>query len=853
MRIFNWMGNVAGASTPDVEDVVLVPRRTGLEGRTFLSGGLQGAATQRPTGRRGPLLSGPRRPHLLSARRITLAAAWVVTGMLVAVCLPATPALATEGSCPNEARRAEQSSTYLPNCRAYEQVTPVAKNSGEPQARYESTTDQPEPVRGVLSALDGERIAWDTEYPGLAEPASTGLDYLSTRGAGGWNTEELVPAESPDNGLACPENPGIVGWSRNFTKGVLQDGQSGAHECDGRPEPALKEADGTPIAEPEGVHNLFLRDNESPSYQLVDAMPTTAPYFTSNASFLAGSAHLDHVAFEEEGHGYAYVWSEGQTPAVRLVTVSPGGTAVEGIVAGSTRNAVGFIPHSIADYRHVVSADGSRIFFEAAGKLYVRENAGEEQSEIASGSTAVDGEQCTEPEKACTIQLDLPEEGAAGSGEGGKWLGANAEGTEVFFTDDASAGLTKSTQAGSGVNLYEYELPSAADTPGTLIDLTPAANAEVLGISGISEDGSYVYFVADAALPNSGKNSEKAEAQAGHPNLYLAHEGAAQFIATLTADDECDWTSNTGCYPRPHSNPGETGSTARVSGNGLYVGFNSARQLTTYANEGADEIYLYEAAGNSIACVSCNPTGPPSAGGAALKWPTTIDRSGNILRNTYPQRNVSESGQVFFDTSEALLPNEDTNGVRDVYEWQPNGTGGCEVAGGCLSLISSGTSTAPSYFLDASTSGSDVFLATAQKLVGWDTDSAYDIYDAREYGGFPEPPVAPPPCEGEECKAAASPTSVFQAPASVAFHGAGNVKPPTPQPAKKQESKTKHLTRHQEVRRALHRCKHRFAHNKHRRHRCKRHARKRYGAKTKGARAHRHHHRQGSRNHGGAK
>ena len=57
------------------------------------------------------------------------------------------------------------------------------------------------------------------------------------------------------------------------------------------------------------------------------------------------------------------------------------------------------------------------------------------------------------------------------------------------------------------------------------------------------------------------------------------------------------------------------------------------------------------------------------------------------LKNTYPQRYVSDNGQVFFTSPEVLLP-ADTNAEPDVYEYE----------GGELYLISSGKSSVPAFF-----------------------------------------------------------------------------------------------------------------------------------------------------------
>jgi hypothetical protein len=837
------------------------------------------------------------------ARRNASIVGWVAV-LLSAACLPVSSALAVEGSCANEARRTEQSSTQLPNCRAYEQVTPVAKDSGEPKAVEVGLHERPpfEPIAGARAAVDGERMAWVSEYalPGLVGPSTTGVDYLSTRGSEGWSSEATVPPQSPQNGLLCPLLDGIVGWSSDLTDGILHDVLNGGDTQEqgrgefqgqgfgcGHPEPALKEVDGTEIKEPQGFQNLFVRDSETRSYRLVNVTPNTAPkptprkgvefqhYFPPN--FLAGSAELNHVVFEDElplaeeaehlteqgralteleeackeepksracweGHDDLYVWSEVQQPAVRLVTLRPDGKPVEGALAGSTRNAQTeepanrFVPSNIAGYRHAVSADGSRIFFEAEGNLYVRENGGQPQSALASGSTAVNGQQCAEPEKACTVELDASQ-GGSGTG-GGKWLASSVDGARAFFIDESELTSTSTATAGKP-DLYEYD--SEAEEGRHLTDLTvdTAEPADVLGVSGASDDGSDVYFVADGVLPGSGENSQKATAQPGQPNLYVSREGATAFIATLSGEDLCDWTSNTGCNLAEPNIPGSTGLTARVSGNGQYLAFNSVSRLTGYDDVGpvcaplfesggftgkyvsgsCEEIFLYEAGGSHLACVSCNPEPnvAPSAQGAAIDWPARPNTDAEIT-DDYPQRNVSETGQVFFETSEPLLPQQDTNGLRDVYEYER----------GALHLISSGTSSAPSYFLDATPSGSDVFFTTAQKLLPRDTESTYNIYDARVDGGFLEPPSPAPPCESE-CRGSAGTSPVFSAPSSTTFTGSDNI--PKAKTSTKPKPRTAKQKREAKLRRELRGCTKRYPHNEHKRAQCERLARRSFSQK----------------------
>jgi hypothetical protein len=119
---------------------------------------------------------------------------------------------------------------------------------------------------------------------------------------------------------------------------------------------------------------------------------------------------------------------------------------------------------------------------------------------------------------------------------------------------------------------------------------------------------------------------------------------------------------------------------------------------------------------------------------------------------------------------------------RDVYEWE----------NGVVYLISSGKSPRDSYFLDNSENGNDVFFATTEGLVPGDTDGGYDVYDARVPYPGDTPPAAAVPCEGAVCQGPPNVPSPLTPPASATFSGLGN--PPSEEttlpPAKKVTTKT---------------------------------------------------------------
>jgi hypothetical protein len=198
---------------------------------------------------------------------------------------------------------------------------------------------------------------------------------------------------------------------------------------------------------------------------------------------------------------------------------------------------------------------------------------------------------------------------------------------------------------------------------------------------------------------------------------------------------------------------------------------------------------------------------------------------------------------LFFNSPVALVPH-DTNGLEDVYQYEPagsGGAGGCASAsstfnahtGGCVDLISSGQSAFESAFMDASENGNDVFFLTSDRLTAADIDTGYDVWDAHVCSASSPckvRPVSPPPCSEESCKGAATPQpELFGAPPSATFSGAGNV---SPAPA----VASKPLTRLQKLSKALASCRKRYRHSKKRLAVCERTAHKHYGYAPKRAR-----------------
>jgi hypothetical protein len=694
----------------------------------------------------------------------------------------------TGETCPNAQYRVGYAA-LLPECRAYEQVTSAAV---EPhfetffsEARNIVNEGEPPPGRGygVMASTDGNRIAFDA---GTAPPGAVSYSesVFSIRGPHGWSTMSPVPPQSTSYGVLCMAS--VIWYSVDITRGVALDNYQ-YPECSSN-ETLLP-------GEPSGVQNVLVQNLDERSYRLVNVTPSGVR--PADAWFQGASDDLSHLVFEEPAKLTAnapegddlYEWVEGH---VHLVTVLPDDSPVVGRLANSSAPQLfGVAVATPQTFTHAVSSDGGRVFFYANGNLYVRVHADREQSSLDGTG------QCAEPERACTYQVDASKHG--GSGGGGRFMWASADGSRVFFTDEAQ--LTNGASATAGEpDMYEYNV----DT-GDLSDLTAGTGqaANVIGVSGAAEDGSYVYFVADGALTGQ-PNSNGDSAQAGQPNLYVVHNGGRPvFIAALDAGTDSmnwlkvNWEQEINITP---------GLTARVSPNGRFVVFNSLRSLTGYNNAPASpgkcnrpdylqgapsqpcqEIFLYDAAKGLLRCVSCDPTGarptePASIRGTNFPYPSiVVNYQQPFLQLGYLQRFLVNDGRVFFDTASPLVPS-DTNGAVDVYEYDQ----------GRLSLLSTATSSSDSYFYDASPDGNNVFFVSPQQLPSGAGTATYFIYDARVDGGFPEPAAATA-CSEEDCKGAVAATPTLSVPSSQTFVGQGNpFSAPAPVSHKTKHAKRKH-------------------------------------------------------------
>jgi hypothetical protein len=700
------------------------------------------------------------------------------------------PSFSPPTECPNQDRRSGPSA-FLPDCRAYEMVSPVQKNGGDIL-----------PFPGIAQSVTGGQKVFYEANPSFGDAQNSwyGNQYIATRGDSGWPSHGIHPPVVGDKAFDFPGALGLINDTLAHTPDL----------CSTWFYDYL-----TPSYTPEGQEDhadLYRRDNCGAGEGELEALLPDPPALSEEArdAYLGGDsiqgvsedgtiavftarAQLPHAPEANEGDNrqiYARHCPSAATKIcgpgrpeegeVKLVSLLPDGSTGDpspgdGMgFASEVHSAIG--AGATLNLENAVSRDGERAYWTNAinatsglGKVYLRIHP--EQGKVA--------DECDDNATiACTVEV--------------------SEGTSAFFWAAASDG--SAAVYSEGEELYEFSLArhEAEEEPSRLI----AEGA--LGVVGSSEDLSRIYFVSTEKIAGSGENSEEDEAIEGEPNLYLYEAGEGEggpgyeFVGTLRNDDVGIGPPN-----QPYNLVFDERSrrTARTSPGGERLVFLSRARLTGYDNTDAIEagkadveVFAYRAESGELLCASCNPSGARPRGRefAYPYWKTAGSANHGVFAAAWipapelplrASRLVSDDGErILFNSNDALVP-RDANGTMDVYEWQAPGKGRCAKSspsyfpqnGGCIDLISSGQGGFESQVWEADADGSDVFFSTESSLVPPDT-GLVDLYDARIGGGFTYP-EAEAECEGEACSnAPAAPE--FDAPASGAYRGPENAVSP---------------------------------------------------------------------------
>ncbi|HEX3608362.1 MAG TPA: hypothetical protein VHU14_01640 [Solirubrobacterales bacterium] len=628
-------------------------------------------------------------------------------------------------------------STNLPDCRAYELVTPAQTNGLSPGANILFTGVNGAGFNNWLATprgpAAGERVSYFTEgtLPGF--DGNGFLDgYRAQRSPG------AHPAEGWTSELFAPTFPQAV---PDFFHSISQQSVGSDQLYSFWQVNPAESLAGTLEA------GIYLR---SPAGFEAVGRGTNPPHTDLKAVGNYVSPGGAHVIFTSKAH-----LEEDAAPAgIEALYDRP--------VDSETAQVLSLKPDGAAfnqDATFVGATEaGTAVVFEVGGALYLRREG--QTTEIATSPST--------------------------------FAGISEDGKRVFF-----AATTYSPTAPAPGGLFacdSEEGPCAGAGAQAPVQIAPSS----IFVS-VSPDGSKVLFTSEAALTLAGEENENGEhAEAAESNLYLWDDNTetAHFVARLDSRDfESKSFAGTSsmtldAWTTAISSSqliGRAESPTRATPDGGVFVFQSHAKLTGYDNTGpcgdegatalCGEIYRYEptaAVGQRLLCVSCDPSGAPPDSDALLQ----DYKSGTGVRQQTRIANLTDNGQrVFFESANRLLP-EDANSAEDVYEWKAQGAGtpACNRPGGCLALISSGQGESNNHIYGMSADGRDVFFRTPEKLVGSDVAGSVSIYDAREFGGIPESP-APAPCQGDSCQGNGSEPPALS-PAATTGAGNGNAEEP---------------------------------------------------------------------------
>jgi len=481
------------------------------------------------------------------ARRSAFALACLCALGLAAVLGGGAPSAGADAACPNEAIRAQQHSALLPDCRAWELVSPADKNGGEVFGEGVN----------IIASASGDRVSYASKsaFADSVGTGNVGLDtYLGTRSASGWSTHSITPTPRPDANQVTNGNTWMEVYSEDLSRVFVN-----AYDLAGA-------SDDTPFRK-----NLYLEDTATGALQTLNAFQRPAsegPFsyfpneFIAISEFWGASADLKHVAFATEAQllpedpaiGYpnfaknVYTWDEGTVHLAGILPdgmVPPGGSAVD--------------PKAYEGFRGTMSADGSRQAFVAARPsnstqgVYLRIEASR------------------------TVEVSESEnESFVGEPADAYYEGMTPDGKNVFFVTETPL---LAADSAPGPDLYRWTDgpdPEHEDNL-TLITNTGSAvhdpNNVGAALVGMSDDGRRVYVTE-----LSGK-------------LTLWVDGVSTVVAPSVPREGSNYKEQRALTS---TQPGG----ARVSPDGNWVAYLSHKVL-----------YLYNHADETLTCASCSAYG----------------------------------------------------------------------------------------------------------------------------------------------------------------------------------------------------------------------------------------------------
>ncbi len=470
------------------------------------------------------------------------------------------PTLSPAETCPNQQQRKENGSLALPECRAYEMVTPTNKQG-----------------YGVsLTSLgENDAVRYTTVAANLVNSGQGSLinDYVATRTDAGWETIPNLNGSSgtifgpPSNVVSTGPRPRAYSadlksslWNLHISTDI-----PGEHLYLRHPDGIFTRigvGNGAPAAS-----NTIFGWSEDLSHIFLAANPITAPFWGPGVYEFVGTGNEDPRRADVDNLGQVLSTCTYPTQG------SPGSAHGE-FSSGDGRVAVFMVAGGCGGANN-----------PAAEELWARVNG--------TTSFAVSASQCIR------IDCNQPSDPV--------FQGAAADGSRIFFT---SRQQLLNADMDQSEDLYACDLPAGNPAPSeranhcsALVQVSGSApGADVESVGTVSDNGATAMFVAKGVLA-ANESALGEEAVPGDHNLYAWRqdsaypEGETTFVGRLLSADEVR-NSDELLHRVTEATP-----------DGRYVTLETASPLVATDTDNAVDVYRYDVETGGIVRASTATSG----------------------------------------------------------------------------------------------------------------------------------------------------------------------------------------------------------------------------------------------------
>jgi hypothetical protein len=688
-------------------------------------------------------------------------------------------------SCPNTNLREENNSVALADCRAYEQVSPVDKRGGEAI------------LGGVQLAPSGERAGFGSvgsfSNPQVNEAF---IYYVAHRTATGWLSQAVLGRPAPFGTEPVGFGAGFLGeyLSPELDRWIFAEVpglNSGEAHGGTMGYLSMGFADGSYLLHATPNISLVESNEERPIYsflQVEGSADDLSRLFITTGSRLLPSPEDERLDDNSGNTTFTRIYevsgADGPSPTMSLVAEVPLGLKGSGcaIRGEGTQGRTA----------RLTSSDGTVLFYTIPIEGAAGADCGNGTPNPIGLFARIDG--------ASPVQLNTPPPSQCGSSSPCHtgalvtpiYYGASPDGSRAWFSTTQPL-IDSDTDTGNDLYLAKLEngqvgeLVQASAGKATPTHPNPGEGANLIGTVEVSQDASHAAFVATGDLTTE-ENSVHESAAPGAYNLYVSgpSSGEVKFVARLCSGSEKSGSvKDPGCSPDLNSTygidgnndyplwlPGGGNPPAHFTPDGRYLVFTSIGRLTPDDTDNVADLYRYDFQTGQLQRLSFGRNGN-DGNGNDNQFPIEIGvhaprgpLSNELTEDGY--RSISaDGGVVVFQTAAPLVSRDTNTGVHggchevtvgtiavpgtgcDIYEWEEDGHGTCQEAGGCIGLVSSGLAPQGDKNGVISASGRDITFETRRNLIPADTDGVGDVYDARREGGF-HTPHPPAPCGSPE-------------------------------------------------------------------------------------------------------